>query len=87
MIASVVYEMLRDKISHLILGKSIDFYVDFMDFHKIWPKDSRVNVDVLPRRSWQFCTNKTPREQNRQHSLCADVSLFPLLHSRLTREI
>ena len=31
---------------------------------------------------WRFCTNKTPPEQNRQLSLCADVSLFPLLHSR-----
>ena len=29
-----------------------------MDFHKIWPKDSRINVDVLPRRSWRFCTKK-----------------------------
>ena len=46
--ASVVYEILRAKISHLILGKIYQIgYVDLMDFHINWPKDSRGNDELI----------------------------------------
>ena len=80
MIASVVYEMLRDKISHLILGKSIDFerINRLGKFHGFSKKDSRVNVDATCVAGGFVQTKHMP-ERTKPPA--------PLLHSRLTREI